>query len=64
MCPSEGWPWETYNILIDSLITRYKLKYTDFVILTAKLNDHPKCKVVYYNFWEMRSTIRNYEKEK
>ena len=63
VCPSEGWPWETYNILIDSLITRYKLKYTDFVILTAKLNDHPKCKVVYYNFWEMRSTIRNYEKD-
>ena len=63
VCPCEGWPWRVYNSLIDSLINRYKLKYTDFVILTAKLNDHPKCKVVYYNFWEVRSTIRNYEKD-
>jgi predicted CopG family antitoxin len=63
VCPYEGWVWDTYNRLIDPLVNRYNLTHDHFVIMTAKLNDHPKCKVAYYNNWEVTATGRNHSKD-
>ena len=63
VCPYEGWPWNTYDNVIDPLVKRYNLNHNHFVIMTAKLNNHPKCKVVYYNNWEVTATGRNHLKD-
>jgi len=63
VCPYEGWSWNIYDNLIDPLVKRYNLNHSHFVIMTAKLNNHPKCKVVYYNNWEVTATGRNHLKD-
>lgn len=64
VCPYEGWPWRLYDKVIDGIIKKYKIKHSHIVLMTAKLNDHPKCKVVYYNNWEVAASNRRFAEDR
>lgn len=52
VCPYEGWDWNFWGSIADTLKSKYSLEDKNFVMLTGNYYPTTKYKSVVFNFWE------------